>query len=125
MFTGIGIIIILKQIPHFFGYDSSPEGDFAFFQVNGENTFSEIFNAINFISPGATLIAVIGIVILVLWKTVLSKKGKFFTLIQGPLVAVVAGIFYFLVTQCNSFWSISEDHLVSVPVPLQFQLKDR
>lgn len=117
MLTGIGIIIILKQIPHFFGYDSSPEGDFAFFQTNGENTFSEIFNAINFISPGATLIAVIGIAILILWNTVLSKKGKFFTLIQGPLVAVVAGIIYFLLTQGNSFWGISEDLLVSVPVP--------
>ena len=28
MLTGIGIIIILKQIPHFFGYDADPEGDF-------------------------------------------------------------------------------------------------
>ena len=42
MLTGIGIIIILKQIPHFFGYDADPGGDFAFFQVDGENTFSEI-----------------------------------------------------------------------------------
>ena len=42
MLTGIGLIIILKQIPHFFGYDAAPEGDFAFFQVDGENTFSEI-----------------------------------------------------------------------------------
>ncbi len=45
MLTGIGIIIILKQIPHFFGYDADPEGDFAFFQVDGENTISEIFNS--------------------------------------------------------------------------------
>ena len=42
MLTGIGIIIILKQIPHFFGYDNDPQGDWAFFQVDGENTFSEI-----------------------------------------------------------------------------------
>ena len=38
MLTGIGIIIILKQIPHFFGYDADPEGDLAFRQVDGENT---------------------------------------------------------------------------------------
>ena len=56
MLTGIGIIIILKQIPHFFGYDSDPEGDFAFFQVDGENTFSEIFKKVNFISLGSTII---------------------------------------------------------------------
>ena len=59
MLTGIGIIIILKQIPHFFGYDSDPEGDFGFFQVDGENTFSAIISAFENISPGATLVACI------------------------------------------------------------------
>ncbi len=117
MLTGIGIIIILKQIPHFFGYDEDPEGDFAFFQVDGENTFSEILNAINAISPGATLIAVIGLGILLLWSNILSKKGKIFQLIQGPLVAVAVGIIYFVITAGNSIWGISSDHLVSVPVP--------
>ncbi|GGX24419.1 SulP family inorganic anion transporter [Aquimarina muelleri] len=117
MLTGIGIIIILKQIPHFFGYDEDPEGDFAFFQVDGENTFSEILNAINSISPGATLIAVVGLAILLLWSNVLSNKGKIFQLIQGPLVAVAAGIIYYVVTNGNATWGISSEHLVSVPVP--------
>ena len=117
MLTGIGIIIILKQMPHFFGYDADPEGDFAFFQVDGENTFSEILNAINLISPGATLIAIIGLAILLLWSNVLSNKGKIFKLIQGPLVAVAAGIIYFMVTKDNATWGISSEHLVSVPVP--------
>ena len=117
MLTGIGIIIILKQIPHFFGYDADPEGDFAFIQVDGENTFSEIFNAINNISPGATTVAIIGLVILLLWDKVLSKKGKVFQLIQGPLVAVVVGIIFFVVTQGNETFGISAEHLVSVPIP--------
>ena len=39
MLTGIGIIIILKQIPHFFGYDSDQEGDFEFFQMDVEKNF--------------------------------------------------------------------------------------
>lgn len=117
MLTGIGIIIILKQIPHFFGYDPDPEGDLAFFQVDGENTFSGIFNTVNNISPGATLVAVIGLSILLLWDKVLSKKGKIFQLIQGPLVAVAIGIIFFVLTQNNAFLSISSDHLVSVPIP--------
>jgi len=117
MLTGIGIIIILKQIPHFFGYDADPEGDFAFFQVDGENTFSEIINAFNFISPGATLVAALGLGILVLWDKVLTKKARVFQLVQGPLVAVVAGIVFFVVTKGNDFWGISSDHLVSVPIP--------
>ena len=117
MLTGIGIIIILKQIPHFFGYDANPEGDFAFFQVDGENTFSEIFKSLNNISFGSTIIGLIGLGILLLWSTVLSKKGKIFNLIQGPLVAVVAGIVYFFVTDSESKYGISASHLVSVPVP--------
>ncbi len=117
MLTGIGIIIILKQIPHFFGYDADPEGDFAFFQVDGENTFSEILNSVNHISLGATIIAFIGLGILILWNTVLSKKGKIFQLIQGPLVAVVLGIIYYVLTQGNNTYGIAQEHLVNVPVP--------
>ncbi|MFT4684150.1 MAG: MFS superfamily sulfate permease-like transporter [Urechidicola sp.] len=120
MLTGIGIIIILKQIPHFFGYDATPEGNFAFFQVDGENTFSEIFKAINNISLGATIIGVIALLILLLWSNVLSKKGKIFQLVQGPLVAVVAGILYFLATESNSKFGVNVSHLVSVPVPDSF-----
>lgn len=117
MLTGIGIIIILKQIPHFFGYDPDPEGDFAFFQVDGENTFTEILQTFNNISPGATIIAIIGLAILLLWSNVLSKKGKIFQLIQGPLVAVVVGIIFYNLTKGSELWGISTDHLVSVPVP--------
>ena len=117
MLTGIGIIIILKQIPHFFGYDADPEGDLTFFQVNGENTFSEIINSINNINLGSTLIGIISLGILLLWNSVLSKKGKVFQILQGPLVAVVLGIVYFFVTASNSKFGISASHLVSVPVP--------
>ncbi|WP_298779264.1 SulP family inorganic anion transporter [uncultured Polaribacter sp.] len=117
MLTGIGIIIILKQIPHFFGYDANSGGDFAFFQIDGENTFSEILKTVNNISLGSTIIGFIGLGILLLWSNVLSKKGKIFNLIQGPLVAVVLGIVYFFITQSNSKYGISSSHLVSVPVP--------
>ncbi|MEP1487823.1 MAG: SulP family inorganic anion transporter [Algibacter sp.] len=117
MLTGIGIIIILKQIPHFFGYDTDPEGDFAFFQLDGENTFSELFKTFNNIALGSTLIGIIGLAILLLWDKVLSKQGKIFQIIQGPLVAVVLGIVYYLVTDGNESLAISSKHLVSVPVP--------
>ena len=117
MLTGIGIIIILKQIPHFFGYDPDPEGDFAFFQVDNENTFSEILNTINNVQPGSLLIGVIGLAILILWDKVLSKKGKIFKLVQGPLVAVVVSIIFYVLTKSNDVLSIANSHLVSVPNP--------
>ncbi len=117
MLTGIGLIIILKQIPHFFGYDADPEGDFAFFQVDGENTFSEILNLVNNVSLGPTIIAVVGLAILLLWSNVLAKKGKIFQLVQGPLVAVVVGILFYIFTKDHATLGIASDHLVSVPVP--------
>ncbi|MDA7558909.1 SulP family inorganic anion transporter, partial [Flavobacteriaceae bacterium] len=117
MLTGIGIIIILKQIPHFFGYDVDPEGDFAFIQVDGENTFSEILNAINHISLGPSLIALISLAILMLWSDVLSKKAKIFQLIQGPLVAVVIGIIFYLINNDSATLGFNTNQLVSVPVP--------
>lgn len=120
MLTGIGIIIILKQIPHFFGYDSDPEGDFSFIQVDGNNTFSGIINTFSNISLGATIIGLIAIAILILWGNVLSKKGKIFQLVQGPLVAVVTGIIYYVLTASNSKFGVSSEHLVSVPVPDNF-----
>ena len=117
MLTGIGIIIILKQIPHFFGYDADPEGDFAFLQLDGGNTFSGILNSFNNIQLGSTIIGFVALGILMLWDKVLSKKSKIFQLIQGPLVAVIVGIVFYLITQDNSSLSITEKHLVSVPIP--------
>ena len=117
MLTGIGIIIILKQIPHFFGYDAVPEGDFAFFQLDGENTFSELLKTLNFIRPGSALIGIVSLIILLFWDNVLSKKGKIFQVIQGPLVAVVTGIVFYVLTKSNDLLAISGTHLVSVPVP--------
>jgi MFS superfamily sulfate permease-like transporter len=117
MLTGIGIIIILKQIPHFLGYDADPIGDDAFFQEDAENTFSELTNAIHNIIPGSLLIGVTGLLIILFWDKILAKKAKFFTVIQGPFVAVVIGIIFYIFTQDNESLSIAQSHLVSVPIP--------
>ncbi len=117
MLTGIGIIIILKQIPHFFGYDDNPEGSWSFIQIDGKNSFSELINMINYIKPGSALIGLIGLGIIIFWDKILSKKGKFFKVIQGPLVAVVIGIIFYALTNTNDILSISASHLVSVPIP--------
>ncbi|MGA0987833.1 MAG: SulP family inorganic anion transporter, partial [Flavobacteriaceae bacterium] len=120
MLTGIGIIIILKQIPHFFGYDADWIGDDAFAEGSGSNTFQTLIDTFGFISPGATLIAFIGLGVILLWDQVLAKKARIFTIIQGPIVAVFLGIVYAMMTKDNSTWSISSEHLVNVPVFASF-----
>ncbi|WP_299121766.1 SulP family inorganic anion transporter [uncultured Winogradskyella sp.] len=125
MLTGIGLIIILKQIPYFFGLDKNPEGDFAFLQFDGENTLTELLKTLNAIisgnfDKGATIIALVAIAILILWGNVLIKKGKFFEIVQGPIVAVVVGIVFYILTKSNETLSLEASHLVSVPVPDSF-----
>jgi MFS superfamily sulfate permease-like transporter len=121
MLTGIGIIIILKQIPHAFGYDADYEGDLSFQQADGENTFSELFNMLDYISPAAVIVSIISLTILLSWDLYLTKKHKVFKLIQGPLVAVAAGIFYQLIS-ASYFpnYAIQSQNLVSVPVADSF-----
>lgn len=121
MLSGIGIIIVLKQIPHALGYDADYEGDLTFMQSDGQNTFSELFNMVDYISPGAILVSIISITILLFWDLYLTKKSKVFNIIQGPLVAVAAGIFYEILTsKYFTEFSINPEHLVSVPVAGNF-----
>lgn len=117
MLTGIGIIIILKQIPNFFGYDEASAWDLEFFEIDGGNTFSELFQIINNIHPGAALIGIISLSLLILWDKILIKRSKLFQLIQGPFVVVVLGIIFYIVTESNNLLSIGESHMVSVPIP--------
>ena len=118
MLTGIGLLIILKQIPHALGWDKDIEGDDAFFQADGQNTFSAIFKAFDFITPGAVLIALLSLAILILWDAVLVKKHRIFQLIQGPLVVVVLGIVMnYLYANGILNFRLAADQVVRIPVP--------
>jgi MFS superfamily sulfate permease-like transporter len=117
MLTGIGLLIILKQIPHALGWDKDAEGDDAFLQADGQNTFSEIGKALDFITPGAVLIAAISLAILILWDTVLTKKHKIFQLIQGPIVVVILGIVMNYLFKAGTLnFSLADDQVVRLPV---------
>lgn len=118
MLTGIGLLIILKQIPHALGYDKDAEGDFSFFQQDGENTFSALKSAFDLLTPVALLISGISMAILILWDTVLTKKHKIFQLIQGPLVVVILGILMnYMFQQGMLNFTLDSDQVVNIPVP--------
>jgi MFS superfamily sulfate permease-like transporter len=116
MLSGIGIIIILKQIPHALGYDDVPEGSLAFQQPDDHNTFSELFYVFDFVHPGAIIVSLFALGILILWEQPFMKKHKIFQLVQGPLVAVISGIL--LNVLFNAFvpnMAIETNHLVQIP----------
>jgi len=121
MLAAIGIIIFVKQIPHAFGYDEDYEGDLTFQQADGQNTFSELTNMLDFVTPSSILVAAVSLFILLLWDLFLTKRSKVFKIIPGPLVAVIFGIVYQLVTtKYFPSLSIKADHLVSVPTSANF-----
>jgi len=117
MLTGIGLLIILKQIPYALGYVSDYEGSESFYEAGGGNTFTSLMDAWNLLTPGALLIAAVSLAILILWDTVLTKKHKFFQILQGPIVVVLVGILlnYLFQTGVLNF-SLSPDQIVDLPV---------
>jgi SulP family sulfate permease len=117
MLTGIGLLIILKQIPHALGYDFEFEGSESFFTDDGENTFSIIMKAWDLLTPGALLISAISLALLVLWDKVLSKKHRIFQLLQGPIVVVLLGIVFTYLFQNRILdFTLSPDQIVTLPV---------
>ncbi len=117
MLSGIGIIIILKQIPHAFGYDKDYEGSLTFAQPDGHNTFSELYYMFEAISPGAIVIVVLSMLILALWEQPFMKKIRLFQIVQGPLVVVALGIILNLVFQNIPSLALKMEQVVAIPVP--------
>lgn len=115
MLAAIGLILILKQVPHAVGWDKDYEGDESFVQADGDTTFTAIDHALHAIEPGALLIALVALALLVLWDKTGLKRLK---LLPGPLVAVLAGVGINLaLAQSGSSWTLFAEHLVQLPMP--------
>lgn len=117
MLAGIGVLLILKQIPHALGDDQNYEGEEAFFQPDGENTFTEIILAVQNISNGALIISVISLGLLILWQQDFFKKLPFTKIIPGPLVVVLLGVVLNMTLfRGNNGLYLEDDHVVNLPI---------
>jgi MFS superfamily sulfate permease-like transporter len=115
MLAGIGIILVIKQLPHFVGYDADPEGDMYFARADGHNSLSDLFYMINFITPGSLLIGCLSFVILLVTDQEFYKKNKILSLFPGPLLVVLSGILLSSFFSSDPFFKIGPDHLVNLP----------
>lgn len=120
MLAAIGIIIILKQIPHALGYDRDAEGDEAFWQADGSNTFSSLWQSLTgSIHPGAIAVTLLCIGILVLWDRLAIRHRV--GLVPGALIAVLASVLLNEgFKQLGQPWVLQGDHLVNIPVAGDF-----
>jgi len=116
MLTAIGIILILKEIPHFLGYDEDFMGDLNLDESNGHNTFSELYYAFKNSHLGATLIATISLGVLILFETKFIKKIGLFKFLPGALFVIFIGVLVnYLFSIYFPMLALSGKHLVQLP----------
>ena len=112
LLAAIGLILVLKQIPHAVGHDADPEGDMGFLQVDGKNTISELFSSLFDLDPGAMMVGLVSLAVLLAWDRSRFKNS----LIPAPLVVVLLGVTANLVFKATaSSWAIGTSHLVQLP----------
>jgi carbonic anhydrase/SulP family sulfate permease len=116
LLAAIGVILILKQIPHVLGHDPDPEGDMAFQQPDHQDTFSAFGELAQDIEPGAALIGLASIALLVLWgKWKILKQS----VLPAPLIVVLLGV-----AASQFFWHLGEPWLIDTPHLVQVPVAD-
>lgn len=115
LLAAIGVLLILKQIPHVLGHDKDPEGEMSFSQPDQENTFTEIGSLfVGEVHLGAALVGILSVLLLVGWQQVKRLKNS---IVPAPLVVVVLGVgLKLLFDRWGGSFQISTDHLVQIPV---------
>ena len=112
LLAAIGILLILKQIPHAVGHDPDPEGEMSFFQTDNKNTFSELASMLEDFQPGALVVGIGSVLLLLAWNRVsVLRKSP----LPAPLAVILLGVVaneIFL--RMGEFWSINPSHLVDV-----------
>lgn len=114
LLAAIGVILILKQIPHVVGHDPDPEGDMAFYQPDHGTTLSGLLHLASHFHPGAAAVGVASLALLIAWDRCRSLKRS---PVPAPLVVVALGVGLSLAFgRLGGSWAIHASHLVQVPV---------
>jgi carbonic anhydrase len=113
LLAAIGVILILKQIPHAVGLDKDIQDDFSFFQRDGENTFSELLNVFSSFSWGAVIISGLSILVMIYWDKTPLKKIRLF---PASLFVVILGVsINYAFNNLAPTIAIAVEHLVNIP----------
>ena len=118
MLAGIGLLIILKQIPHALGRDNDFMGDFKFLEAGGNTMLSDIASAVAGATAGPTIIFLLSLFLMLAWDKA-GKRSRVFQLVPGPLAVVAMGIALnqLFASVAPSLHVADAKHLVNLPVP--------
>lgn len=124
MLAAIGLILIMKQLPHAVGYDAEAESDLSFLESDNSAPLQMIWESFKALSPSVAMVSIVSLAILLSWEAAIVKKHRLLSRVPGPLVAVFFGIGYNLATQAYfPSLAISSQHLVNLPAifgPMDF-----
>ncbi|MCU7552045.1 SulP family inorganic anion transporter [Chitinophagaceae bacterium LB-8] len=117
MLAAIGLILILKQLPHLVGYNASFEGDESFKQHNEENTFTAILHSLKYITPVAVVIGVASLLLHIFWDKFVANKKGIIKLIPAPLLIVLLGVgINEVLKSTNPQYALHADLMVNIPI---------
>lgn len=117
MLAAIGLILILKQIPHLLGFDLDAFGEMEFIQQDGMNTFSYLLESFKHIGQGSLTIGILSFILILGWSSPVFKRNPITRQIPGGLLAVAAGVILNEVfIRFVPALAISSSHLVNLPV---------
>lgn len=121
MLAAIGLILILKQFPHMVGYDKDYPGDETFSETSGDNTFSALLGSLRHLLPGALMIGIVSLVLMIVWEKYIAPKARFLKLVPGPLVVVLVAVaINETLRSVAPGMVVKESHLVKIPVADSF-----
>ena len=117
MLAAIGLILILKQIPHLVGFDSDAFGEMEFLQADHSNTFSALFSTMDHFHVGASLVGIVCLLIMILWDLPFIKRNRFLKMIPGGVLTVVTGVVLnIFLGRLYPHLEIKNIHMVNLPV---------
>jgi len=118
LLAAVGVLLVLKQIPHLLGHDADPEGDMAFDQLDELNTFTELGQLVTTAHPGAAAIGLLSVAMLVAWG---RSKWLRDSPVPAPLAVIAVGVALVeLFARLGGPWAVVAGHLVAVPVATNF-----
>lgn len=108
MLAGIGVLIILTQLTHAVGFDKPLESDETYH-------FAELRTMLDFITPGAVVISMACLAILILWDRPFIKRNKVLGNLPGSMLAVVLGVVLGAIFNGIPSLALEAEHFVNLP----------
>ena len=108
MLCGIGILIIIKQLPHALGYHGSFMQDFGAEEIQLNPSILNFLN--DRLDIHAIIITAVSLALMIIFESHFIKKFSFTKIIQAPLLVVIVGILL------NQFLPLEDHQIVAIPV---------